>query len=436
MRYDPPHGDAVQGRAGAERTFFSEQTLHPELWTIPGLGFTIRSWGFFVAVALLVAVAVAILQAKRVKVDPAPITTIAILGAVLGWAGCRGMYFVHYFWNSIRSGDVGVTEAVRAQFGGEIMGGVLLAVLGVCVYLAIIKKPIRLYLDIVFPSVILGMGIGRMGCFLSGCCFGQLCTTGAGDKALPWAVRFPYGSPAYVDQWERRQLTCPDELMWIVPRSGADGERPREPMPQQLLADDTVQPDENLTRWAQTYRRRELLLASDPSNPDVDRLGEELRQSRRDVASHTKTDFALAIHLARLSSQPGRARPVTLADLRQIAANQTSHWVHPTQLYDLIALIVLFFVLSAILRTRKRHGMVVAWGMVLYSVNRFVQEAIRADNPHDVAGLTISQFLSIVVFVLGVIFMFVLIKFLPPQSTRTIPAVAPPAAPEAPPPPA
>jgi phosphatidylglycerol:prolipoprotein diacylglycerol transferase len=286
----------------------------------------------------------------------------------------------------------------------------------------------------VFPSVILGMGIGRIGCFLSGCCFGQLCTTGAGDKALPWAVRFPYGSPAYVDQWERKQLTCPDELMWIVPRSGAGGERPREPMPRQLLADDAAHCDENLMRWARTYRQRELLLALDPGHPDVDRLEEQLRRSRRHVAGRTKIDFALAIHLARLSSQPGRAQPVTLADLREIAAKQTSHWVHPTQLYDLIALIVVFFVLSAILRTRKRHGMVVAWGMVLYSVNRFLQEMIRADNPHDVAGLTISQFLSIVVFVLGVIYMFVLIKFLPPQSTRVIPAVTPPAAPEAPPP--
>jgi prolipoprotein diacylglyceryltransferase len=104
--------------------------LHPELWTIPGLHFTIRSWGFFVAVALLVGVAVAIVQAKRAKVDPAPITTIAILGAVLGWVGCRGMYFLHHFWDQIRSGEVGATEVVRAQFGGEIMGGVLLAVAG------------------------------------------------------------------------------------------------------------------------------------------------------------------------------------------------------------------------------------------------------------------------------------------------------------------
>jgi prolipoprotein diacylglyceryltransferase len=409
--------------------------LHPELWTIPGLNLTIPSWGFFVAVALLVGILVAIVHAKRAKIDPAPITTIAILGAVLGWVGCRGMYFLHYFWTQIRSGDVGAAELVDPHYGGEIMGGVLLAVVGVCVYLAVIKKPIRLYLDVIFPSVILGMGIGRIGCFLAGCCFGQLCTTGSGDKVLPWAVRFPYGSPAYVDQWAHKQLTCPDELLWVVPRSGG-GERPREPIPRQILADDAIHCDEDLMRWAQTYRQRELLLASNPNDPGVERLADQLRQSRRAVEGRPMVEFALAIHLARLSSQPDRAQPVTLADLRQIAASQTSHWVHPTQIYDLITLTLLFFVLSAILRTRKRHGMVVAWGMVLYSVNRFVQEAIRADNPHDVAGLTISQFLSIVVFALGVIYMIVLIKFLPPQSTRAIPAATPPAAPEAPSPPA
>jgi len=43
--------------------------------------------------------------------------------------------------------------------------------------------------DILAPGVALGIGITRIGCFLSGCCFGTPTT-------LSWAVCFPPGSPA------------------------------------------------------------------------------------------------------------------------------------------------------------------------------------------------------------------------------------------------
>ncbi len=54
--------------------------------------------------------------------------------------------------------------------------------------------------------------------------------------------------------------------------------------------------------------------------------------------------------------------------------------------------------------------LVVAWTMVLYSVSRFLMEIIRGDNPHDVAGLTVSQFISLVVFVAGLVYMWVLAR--------------------------
>jgi phosphatidylglycerol:prolipoprotein diacylglycerol transferase len=43
--------------------------------------------------------------------------------------------------------------------------------------------------DVIMPSVLLGEGITRIGCFLNGCCHGLVCTA-------PWGVRFPDGSPA------------------------------------------------------------------------------------------------------------------------------------------------------------------------------------------------------------------------------------------------
>ncbi len=43
--------------------------------------------------------------------------------------------------------------------------------------------------DVMIPSVALGIGITRIGCFLAGCCYGEPCS-------VPWAVHFPDGAPA------------------------------------------------------------------------------------------------------------------------------------------------------------------------------------------------------------------------------------------------
>jgi phosphatidylglycerol:prolipoprotein diacylglycerol transferase len=46
--------------------------------------------------------------------------------------------------------------------------------------------PLRPVLDVVAPALALGIALGRFGCFLNGCCYGDRCD-------LPWAVSFPPG---------------------------------------------------------------------------------------------------------------------------------------------------------------------------------------------------------------------------------------------------
>jgi len=41
--------------------------------------------------------------------------------------------------------------------------------------------------DCIAPGLLVGLAIGRVGCFLNGCCYGGPCD-------LPWAVRFPPGT--------------------------------------------------------------------------------------------------------------------------------------------------------------------------------------------------------------------------------------------------
>ncbi len=76
--------------------------------------------------------------------------------------------------------------------GLNLYGGVLLALAAVWIYLRIKKLPWLAVFDMLAPVVGLGIGLGRIGCFLNGCCFGT-------PSNLPWAITFPEGSiPDYI----------------------------------------------------------------------------------------------------------------------------------------------------------------------------------------------------------------------------------------------
>ena len=110
-------------------------------------------------------------------------------------------------------------------------GGFLLALPVTVLYGVNKKVPIRLGMDIIAPCLMIGLGFGRIGCFLNGCCHGAECD-------LPWAVRFPYYSNAYIDQfadqerpcrcrrrWSRRQPETPDATTRPAGAPEGDGAR-------------------------------------------------------------------------------------------------------------------------------------------------------------------------------------------------------------------
>ena len=69
------------------------------------------------------------------------------------------------------------------------LGGLIGGMISVTLYL---RKNNIVWLeaaDWVAPYLVLGHGIGRIGCFLVGDCYGTVCT-------LPWAVSFTQGVPA------------------------------------------------------------------------------------------------------------------------------------------------------------------------------------------------------------------------------------------------
>ena len=67
---------------------------------------------------------------------------------------------------------------------GSFIGGMV----GLWLFWRRYRIPLLATADLLAPSMVLGLALGRVGCLLNGCCFGGTCD-------LPWAVTFPWNSP-------------------------------------------------------------------------------------------------------------------------------------------------------------------------------------------------------------------------------------------------
>ena len=110
------------------------------------------------------------------------------------------------------------------------------------------------------------------------------------------------------------------------------------------------------------------------------------------------------------------ARATSVAELRFLAAAAMTRPTHPVQLYASFSAVLLAVVLAQVYRVRRRHGVVFVALLLLYAPVRFVLESIRTDNPVDTAGLTVSQFTSVALFVGGIALLFIFYCYLPERS--------------------
>jgi phosphatidylglycerol:prolipoprotein diacylglycerol transferase len=164
--------------------------MYPELFTIPFTHLTVKSYGLMMVIGFLLAVSVIRRLSRDITPDRQLITNAALYSLVAGIVGARLFFVVHYFEN-FRNDLLSVFAVWEG--GLELLGGVVLAVTVIILYLLYHRLPIRRYLDILAIGLLLALAFGRLGCFLNGCCFGR-------PTNLFWGIRFPYGSLPYRSQ--------------------------------------------------------------------------------------------------------------------------------------------------------------------------------------------------------------------------------------------
>jgi phosphatidylglycerol:prolipoprotein diacylglycerol transferase len=154
--------------------------VHPVLIRTPWID--LHTYGFLVAAAFLVGIALAARRAKTEALSPQTVTDLGVWLVIAGMAGGK-LFHILLFWPEFIAGWR--AEGLRSLREGFVFyGGFICATVAGIVYARRREISFWKLADLFAPCIALGHAIGRLGCFFNGCCYGKAC-------ALPWAVRFP-----------------------------------------------------------------------------------------------------------------------------------------------------------------------------------------------------------------------------------------------------
>lgn len=129
----------------------------------------IYSYGFMQFLAFLAGILLANKRASKNGVSPSLIYDLSFWVLIGGVAGGRLWYVFEHF-DYYRANPF---EIIQVWHGGMVIyGGLILGFLAGFIFLKKNKIGFLKIADIVAPSVTLGISIGRIGCFLNGCCYG------------------------------------------------------------------------------------------------------------------------------------------------------------------------------------------------------------------------------------------------------------------------
>jgi len=121
--------------------------------------------------------------------------TLTVL--ISGFLGARALHVLYEEPGYYALEPMAVFEVWNGGF--VFFGGVIGAWIGALVFSQWRRQPFWFWADLAAPPIALGYAIGRLGCFLNGCCYGKICE-------LPWAVdlhgAIRHPTQIYATLWE------------------------------------------------------------------------------------------------------------------------------------------------------------------------------------------------------------------------------------------
>lgn len=348
-------------------------------------GIPVRGYGLMMLIAVTSSVALAVHRARQVGLADEVIYSLAMWMILPGIIGARIFFVIEYqerFFGKGMTLYESLKKVASLQEGGLVVFGSLIgAVLGLLAFTRVYRLPLLPLIDVSVPSMALGQAIGRLGCFLNGCCFG-------GECDLPWQVTFPAASPPYLQQVEDHKFD-PAGIRW------KDSSQPgvlivEQVLPQSAGFEAGLRDGMHVTKLSRTQ-------------------GSETESLPRRFADGMVLDLTpiSASQLLAASPPASRIQLIVSEQLNPIdwtvSTSERSLPIHPTQIYSAIDAALLCGFLLAWIPFRRHHGELLALTLILHSISRFLLEDIRTDElPVFGTGFSISQNISVGMFVIGV----------------------------------
>lgn len=429
--------------------------MHQVLFEIPFLGIPLYGFGVMLLLSFLVVVGWGKWRAPKVGLSWERFQDFSMLLLATGIAGARIVYMCQY---SDQFPDQSIPGLVLAFFriwdGGIVFyGSIFGGFIGYLFFRHYVMKKLAVngwqLADAVAPMLAIGMAIGRIGCYLNGCCWGQV--------ACPECQPMPL--PAELGQFPLIAAHSKQQVVWPA--------RDEDRLPQihglQTTVGFSLRP-----REANGLDSRSVILAVEPGSAAEkarilpgDRVVEVNGAPNLNVLEISGDESALAEAAERAKAEgaivrtverPGKIKALIveaetslipeirgkLAPLNEkitilphdrlyelvrsgplgvkrlelvverdgkllpISFAPRTVTFFPTQIYETISMILITLLLLAFQPFRRHDGQVMVMLMICYSVHRFLNEAIRIEPTYSL-GLTLSQWISIGIFAAAIL---------------------------------
>lgn len=150
-------------------------------------GYTQRSYGVIVALAILLGVGVAyfLTSDKEYREHLINVLLYGVLGAIIG-ARLWQVFFYEWGYYSLHPAEILMLWHGGMAIQGSLVGAFLVGL----IYTRVHRLNFWRLADLAAPGLIFGQGIGRIACFLNGDAFGTPTNSGFG-------IVYPQGTSAY-----------------------------------------------------------------------------------------------------------------------------------------------------------------------------------------------------------------------------------------------
>jgi prolipoprotein diacylglyceryltransferase len=383
--------------------------MQPILFRIPitAEGIPVYGFGMMLFVTFLATTWMASWRAEKVGIGRAVIQDLAIWIFLGGILGARLTYLLTV--QEDPQGRVGLTDPWEILkklpriwdggivFYGAAVGGTVAYFIG---YYLIFRHKENLttlrLADVIAPAIALGLLLGRIGCFLNGCCYGAVAC-----PACLGGVSYPLSAPARFELVEKDYQTSAG---FLVERRTAEG-RVEQIEPVFLARVKNPGP------WGTAEARVGQLEPGSAAAASGLKRGDVITNLN---GHEVKTAVDVG---AQLRGQPRGQETLTL-EVRRDGEEKTLTFrprtlpLLPTQLYESISMALLMFLLFAFEPFKRRDGQLMALLMIGYGLHRFLNELLRSDQRPE----GFEKYTSILAVVAGLVMMALLWRKPVPQA--------------------